>query len=285
MLIITGTIRNAVKLADLDSKWEQKKKDTKALAKNLDPEARQLIQYQEDIRQIREGNQLSSIKTKLISGGELTLEEIDYLKKKNPQLYKEYQDAKAEKEAYKRQLKNCKTKEDVDRVKLTKMQGYMAQAKSITNNPNIPKGQKLGMLQRILMKTSFIQKGHMEFINSGQYSSLPTEAEEAQEAKKDAENTQSITSINPSEETPTDSNPTNTDFSEQDSILNPEDSFTSSSENQPQSEYPVTTQETDNKNNSSDHKPTKNDFPDSEASLDFELVKTSLTDLINMVRR
>lgn len=187
MLPIFGTIRNTVKMAEMDNKWEQKKaKGGKAFQKEMDPQLRQIEQYKEDLKKMRESNQMASIDAKLSSGGLLTPEEISYLQKNSPEKYKEYMEIRNEREAYERQVKSCRTKDEVERLKLSKMNGFIAEAKSITNNPNIPKGQKKAMLEKILRKVMGIQKEHLEFVRSARYKNLPTDEELAEEMKKKA---------------------------------------------------------------------------------------------------
>lgn len=188
MLPITGTIRSAVKLAELDNKWQQKKqKGGKAFEKDLDPQTRQIMQFQEDIKRMRENRDLSSITSKLKSGGGLTPDEIEYLQKNNPEMYREYMEIKNEKEAYERRLKSCRTKEDVEKLKITKMGSFMAEAKSVMNNPNIPEIKKLTLAEKILKKTMGIQKIHMDFVISNQYQELPDEEELIEIVKEKAE--------------------------------------------------------------------------------------------------
>lgn len=183
--IISGTIRNTVKLAELDNKWQQKKKSG-FLKQNMDAETRQIMQYKEDLEKMRESNQMAAIDAKLKSGKRLTQEEIDYLKKNNPTAYQNYLEVQQEKESYKRKLKSCKTKDDVDELKVTELGNMAAQSKKIANNPCIPEGQKLQLIGNILQKAAALQEVHMKFVESGAYSSLPTE-EELAESKK-AEN-------------------------------------------------------------------------------------------------
>ena len=133
---------------------------------------------------MRKNDTMNSISGKLRSGQELTPEEVRYLQKNNPALYQEYQEIRSEKEAYERGLKNCKTKEDVERFKINKMNGYLSQAKSVMNNPNIPKGQKKALMEKILGKTMGIEKVHMKFVASGGYAALPTDEEFAEEKKR-----------------------------------------------------------------------------------------------------
>lgn len=186
ILPIFGTIRNTVKMAEMDQKWQQKKKDGNVLKKEMDPQARQIQKYKEDLQQMRESRQMASIDAKLKAGGLLTPEEITYLQQKCPQKYKEYMELKNERETYKRQMESCKTKEDVEKLKMAKMNGFLAEAKSVKNNPNIPKGQKKAIMEKILRRTMGIQDEYMEFVRSGKYQALPTEEELAEETKEKA---------------------------------------------------------------------------------------------------
>lgn len=187
MIPISGTIRNAVKLAQLDNKWQQKKQSGKIFEKETDPQMRMLKQYQEDLQKMRKSNEMSSITAKMKAGEDLTPEEIEYLQKNHPDIYREYMEIKGEKEAYERQLKRCKTKEEAERLKVNKMNGILAQAKSVMNNPNIPKGAKVGIMEKLLMKTMGIEKVHRLFVESGQYAELPTDEEYAEEKRQELE--------------------------------------------------------------------------------------------------
>jgi len=188
MLPIVGSIRNTVKLAEMDSKWQQKKKNGgKALKAEMSPQERQIQQYKEDLEKMREGRQMSDIDAKLKSGGTLTPEEITYLQRNCPEKYKEYVEIKNEREAYKRQMESCKTKEDVEKLKMNKMSSFLAEAKSVMNNPNIPKGKKLGLMEKILRRVMGMEKEYVKFVNSGRYQSLPTQEELAEEEKRKAE--------------------------------------------------------------------------------------------------
>ena len=188
--IISGTIYSAGKMTELDNKWKQKKESGKIFQKEMTAEEKQMQRFQEDLAKMRESDQLASITTKLKSGQSLSPEEIQYLKRNNPQIYREYQELQEEKKAYERELENCKTKEDVEKVRLNKMGSILAEAKSISNNPNIPKGQKKALLEKLVMKTMGIQGVHMDFVKSSRYASLPTEEEVKEEAQEKAEQTE-----------------------------------------------------------------------------------------------
>lgn len=201
MLPIVGSIRNTVNLAVMDSKWQQKKKNGGVLKEEMDPQTRQIMQYKEDLAKMRESKQMASIDAKLNSGGLLTPEEITYLQNKCPEKYREYVELKNEREAYKRQMESCKTKEEVEKLKLSKMNSFLAEAKSVKNNPNIPEGKKKELMEKILRRTMGIQDEYMEFVRSGRYKELPTEEELAEEKReKTGQNIENSEVENPNQE-------------------------------------------------------------------------------------
>ena len=179
-MIIAGTIRNSASPASLERKGQQKKKDiSKGNKENLTAEERELQRFQEQADSIRESKKSTDIDTKLQAGGELTAEELEYLKKNDPEALKEYEEVKREKESYKKQLKNCKSKEEVEKLKMAKMGHYMAEAKEITNNPYIPKVKKYQLLKKMLKKASAAQTEQEKFLHTLRYAKLPDEEKEA----------------------------------------------------------------------------------------------------------
>lgn len=190
-MIIAGTIKNSVNLAVLDNKWQQKKQNLNKSKEDLTAEERELKMFQEQADSLRESRKPNAITSKLQAGGKLTPEEIEYLKKNNPQALKEYQEIQKEREGYKKQLKKCKSKEEVEKLKMTKMGQYMAAAKKTMNDPYILKSEKLAMMQKMLMKISAIEIEHEKFLQSLKFAKLPDEEKEAKKEKTaDDENLQ-----------------------------------------------------------------------------------------------
>lgn len=178
--MITGTIRNTVQLACLDQKWQQRKEKLAAgkPQEEMTAEERQLAHYQKELADMRENNRQQELTHKMAAGAKLTPDEIEYLRKNDPQQLKEYEELEQEREAYKEELKNCRSKDDVDELRLSKMGEFMAEAKKIANNPCIPKSQKVGMLAKIIREASVIQEEHLAFEKSLRYQQLPEESEE-----------------------------------------------------------------------------------------------------------
>lgn len=197
MFTMAGTIKRSVRMAALDQKWQQKKnsfgQDKKKLTE-MTAEERQLQDFREQAEQMRKSQKHANIDAKLAAGEELTPEEIEYLRQNNPQALKDYEDTQRERENYKRALHNCRTKEEVERLKYTKMGQFMAEAKKISSNACIPKGKKVALLKRILQQATAVEDEHKEFLKTSRYAGLPTEeeareAEKAEKEQQEAENT------------------------------------------------------------------------------------------------
>lgn len=178
-----GSIRNTLKMNELNMKWQQRKENPNLKNKqNEDPEIKR---FRETAEKMRKSNIMASIDGKLKAGGNLSSEEMDYLKANNPQLYQEAVKIKEERQAYKRQLQACKTKEDVEKLKQNKLQSFLSEAKVVEKNPNIPEGKKLEKMNEILRRVMGIQSEHLKFVKSKEYEDLPREEEiKAKEKQK-----------------------------------------------------------------------------------------------------
>lgn len=190
--IIAGTVNNAVKLDVLAKNWEQKKNSNYVFSKknrnervNMSPEQRQIEQFKEELAHNREQNRNNEIANKIMNGEDLTLDEEQYLARNNPGLLSSYRCAKAERQEYEEKLQKCKTKDEVQRLKINTMNAYLAQLKAA------PGEAKAAKAMEILGKVRNIQKAELHFIKSGGYAQLPTEAEILKESADDVdENTE-----------------------------------------------------------------------------------------------
>ena len=190
--MIAGTIRDAVNQMQLKNKWEQKKSSGNVLKKEksnveMSQEERMIQDFQKQLEQDRESSAYSQIYNKIASGQDLTPEEEEQLRQKDPRTYSEYKADKMEQEAYERKLRECKTKEEAQRLQVNKMNGKLAELKNIVNNPNIPKGEKMKEAQRIMGDTYRTAKIFNEFTSSKEFQDLPTDEELAEETKADTQ--------------------------------------------------------------------------------------------------
>ena len=181
--MITGTISNAVRQDFLSKKFEAKKKSGNILSKqeknsivNRTPEQSMIERFREEMKQNKENSKINGIANKVTNGEDLTPEEEQYLAAKNPGLFNSYKQAKWEQKAYEEKLKNCKTKDEVQRLKTNTVNGYLAEMSAAKGTGS--KGAIVVTAKKVLAKLKNIEKVELEFIESGAYSSLPTEADE-----------------------------------------------------------------------------------------------------------
>ncbi|MEG6523787.1 hypothetical protein [Desulfotomaculum sp. 1211_IL3151] len=174
--VISGTMQNYLKNTELKMKFEQQKQNPAMPKANEEKTAKQreIEKFQEDLAKINEGNKTASLDIKLWAGGELTDEELQYLKQKNPELYQRAMDIKEERRAYKKALERCRTKEEVDRVHTSKILGFMSDVKIIQSNAGAF-GEKL--VEQINCRMAGISSEQTKFIKSTKYRALPTEQE------------------------------------------------------------------------------------------------------------
>ncbi len=181
-----GSLHAYTKNMAMEMKWQQKKSsgDFKADGTKTVEEWLKKLQEEAAQSQSTDSKLKAQIDLKLKSGKKLTYEELEYLKNHDPQSYQKAREIQMEREAFEQDLKRCKTKEDVQRLKMKHVAASLSVVTSVENNPNIPKGQKLGIIMQENQKMNAISDATNEFVKQGGYSRLPTEAEKAQ-AEKD----------------------------------------------------------------------------------------------------
>lgn len=210
--MVTGTIYQSTKNQMLEQKWQKKKEE---LSKHKEParektaEERMLDDFKERAEKERESNAHAGTYNKLASGGTLTEEEIEYLSTHDPEALSKYRQAQAEKKSYENALKNCKTREEAERLKMNKLGSFAMEAKKIVNNPYIPDAKKKELMDAINNRLCLVEDAQEEFARSLKYKELPKEsevqkerAEETREATDEQveELTEANASVNESEE-------------------------------------------------------------------------------------
>ncbi len=144
----------------------------------------------EEVKRQQENDKMARITGKVLSGKKLTSEEREYLRTKNPQAYQQMLKSEQEQKAYEEELRRCETKEDVERLRINRINAALSVIKSVENNPGISAEQAMGIAMGELAKLQAYERITQEFIKSGEYAKLPTEAEErkaAKEAKEERE--------------------------------------------------------------------------------------------------
>lgn len=184
-----GLLSGYMKNMSLETKWKQKKssgdfqsesKKTELQRKNEQFKA----QYYKQQKDNPEDETLKSINNKISAGVDLTADEMKYLQTKNPMLYQKLKNDKQEEKAFEKKLKNCKTKDEVESLKLSSVNKAMSAMSAVKNNPNISDGVKLAVAESEMRKLRKLNEIAAKFVKSGDYAKLPTD-EEVQKAQKD----------------------------------------------------------------------------------------------------
>lgn len=174
---------------EMQMKWQKRKTESDFTADGASTIADSVKQQAEEIRRANKdgtAKMTAQIELKLNSGQKLTAEEMEYLRDHDPQTYQRVKAAEAEQKNYEQELKRCKTKEEVQRVRMAHAATSLNTVNEIKNNPNIPESKKLELVWNEHRKNMALQQSTQEFVESGRYAKLPTEAEK-QKAEKDLE--------------------------------------------------------------------------------------------------
>lgn len=178
-----GSLRTFTKNLEMQVKFDEKKDSGKLTAHPTSE--RDLIQQQVDDE--HKNDRLKEIMRKVESGAKLTKEEKAYLKEKAPETYDEIEAREREQKAYEQALKRCKTKEDVQRLKASRLGASLSKLKEVENNPHIPLEKKLKIFMDEKMKLDKFEESARKFARSGELAKLPTEAEAAKAEKEQKE--------------------------------------------------------------------------------------------------
>lgn len=177
---------------EMEMKWQKRKSTSDFSADGSTTIDDWVKQQAEEIRQSQKDGSAklqAQIDLKLNSGQKLTAEEKEYLRKNNPEAYQHVKNLEAEQESYERELKRCTTKDEVERVKMLHTAASLSAVNNIMNNPAIPENKKFELVMREHQKNSALQESTRDFVESGRYAKLPTEAErlKAEKDLKEAE--------------------------------------------------------------------------------------------------
>lgn len=201
---VTGSIYNSMKTMKLQMKWAQRKNNP-FMKKDAEPEDPHIKLLREQAANTEKNNMISAIDGKLKAGKKLSSQELDYLRQNAPDLYKKAVEVQREREQYKRDLRRCKTKEDVQRLNANRMQRFMSETHTIVQNSTISKSQKCALLDQVFRRLMAIADEHHTFVKSREYAELPEEKEleeekEARKKKKTDKTSSSDTEIEGSRE-------------------------------------------------------------------------------------
>lgn len=181
-----GSINSYLKNMDMQLKWQQNQaagnyrpsvQNTQTTKyKNVDEWLGAQKQKSEEAED-KKNKQLNEIKNKYASGKVLTLKEQRYLQMNDPVTYAQMQAAETAGKIYENQLMTCRTKEDVNRYKLSHIGQALSSIKSAMNDPSMSPEDKLNAVMTEKKKMDAVNKAEWEFIKRGDYGRLPSLAE------------------------------------------------------------------------------------------------------------
>lgn len=179
-----GSVTSYMKSMELETKFKKKKaegdlgsqsrKKTELEIKNEQFKAEYMRRQEENED---DDKMLTDINNKIAVDQELTPEELRYLQNKNPSLYQKVKNIENEKKQYEKDLKNCKTKEEVERLKMNKVSSALSAIKSAESDPNLPESAKLAVAQGELRRMNALNKILAKFVERGEYDKLTAEQE------------------------------------------------------------------------------------------------------------
>lgn len=112
---------------------------------------------------------LSSIRAKLYMGKKLTPAEQQYLAKRDPNTYSQYQQQETQRRIYRYTLKSCRTKDQVNGMRLSNALSALSELKKAAKN-----GGGIGGIAGL---NAALENEIRDFTRSGEYNRLPTVAE------------------------------------------------------------------------------------------------------------
>lgn len=183
-----GNMNTYLRTTELKSMWNMRKKNNDYSSKGQE----RLDQMFERIygknaeKENGSDSRLSDIRNKLNAGQSLTPDEMEYLRQKDPQTYNDLQQEEQEQKAFEKKLRQCKTKEDVQRLKMGRINQSLSAIGAVEHNAAIPKGEKLGIILREGRRMKRVEESVAKFVKSGEFAKLPTDAEERLARKEEA---------------------------------------------------------------------------------------------------
>ena len=184
-----GNLNHYIKNLKLQTQWILKQQtgsyDVRggSLEEWLDSSQRQ-TQESEEISGEHGDKTLRKIHQKLEAGGKLTPEERDYLQQHDPETYRELVNQEREQKAYEQALSRCKSQEEVEQLRMNKLNSSLARVRAVENNPNIPQNKKLEIAMAEKQRVDRVVGSTRKFVVSGEFAKLPVHAEEAKKEQK-----------------------------------------------------------------------------------------------------
>lgn len=185
------SVNSYLKNMDMQNKWEQKQRtgnyasDGIKTASKLTARQRDIFEKKTYGQEPEQGQEkepdkdeiLETIKSKLSYGGWLTASELRYAESKDKVLYQQAVSAENERKIYEHELRMCRTKEDVQKFKMHHTAYSAERVKSAVSDSSMSDDDKLDSVMGEFQKMSAVNRAERDFVRSGEYSKLPSQAE------------------------------------------------------------------------------------------------------------
>ncbi len=191
-----GTVGNYSRTQKMKQKVERRKnesdftsKETKTVkydTRTTSEKVRTMIQseaqkiedaYRMSAQKEDSDDKLNKIRTKYMYGGNLSPDELDYIRRKDAKLYSEIKAEKDEIKNYEKKLRTAKTKEETQRVMADEANAALSKVNAVSNNPHISEADKMAVCAAEYRKLKKKQEIFDKFMEKGEYAKLPTDAE------------------------------------------------------------------------------------------------------------
>lgn len=189
-----GSINTYLRTLKMHQTWTERQQngDPTGKAQSLDEWIQERTHEKRGIRYVEPPESppdldLQSIQTKVSNGKKLTPAEKDYLQKHDPETLEKAREIERTRENFKKALRRCRTKEDVERLRMTQLSSSMTTLNAVQNNPNIPLSKKLEVALQEQGKVNATEGEIRQYVKEGQYAKLPTEAEKLQAEQQELE--------------------------------------------------------------------------------------------------
>ncbi|MBS5145156.1 MAG: hypothetical protein KHY89_06545 [Butyricicoccus pullicaecorum] len=194
-----GSINTYIKTLKMHQTWteRQQKGDYSGKAQSLDEWIQERTHEKGGINYVEPPQappdlDLQAIQTKVSNGKKLTPAEKDYLQKHDPETLEKAREIERTQENFKQALRRCRTKEDVERLRMTQLSSSMTTLNAVQNNPNIPLSKKLEVALQEQGKVNAAAREIRQYVKEGHYEKLPTDAEKIQAEQQEMEQNQPL---------------------------------------------------------------------------------------------
>jgi hypothetical protein len=207
-----GRLGAYTKQLSMQNKWDRKKDSGNVLQKEYKTDAgramaakkaaeKKMMELYKQQQEERD-TYLEEIHNKLAAGENISQDELEYLREKDPHTYEKIKSEMQEADALKKRLENAKTKEEAQKILQDHTNKSLYVVKSVDNNPNISEEDKAVILAGELRKVKKAAEVFEKFRQTGVYEKLPTEEEKQQveEEIREAEEKERVESAKAPEE-------------------------------------------------------------------------------------